>query len=199
VSARRFLGRLERIESLLKKAMARATAALAAAGAPLPMGGDVTGTTAASVLSRIAALAGGGNRLVGVDNNGNIIVGTEGDPVQVVVMHAQVPNDNVPFLLGALNLSAQRTFFIIQTWLCRNNVGGLTTIQHRLTIKGDPALIVVQADIPFNAVGNMALTTQTNAVAGSLLNVSVQVPLLAVSAYDVTVYNEIYAGLGTPP
>jgi hypothetical protein len=39
------------------------------------MGGDVTGTTAASVLSKVASLAGGGTVLVAVDNAGNVTSG----------------------------------------------------------------------------------------------------------------------------
>lgn len=63
---------------ILEENMARILGALP----PGALGGDVTGPDAANVLTRIAALAGGGSRLVGVDNVGTVGIGTA--PVQAM-------------------------------------------------------------------------------------------------------------------
>lgn len=55
--------RLEALESLVRRA-------LSGGGADVPLLGDVTGPETATVLSKIAALAGSGSRFVTVDNLG---------------------------------------------------------------------------------------------------------------------------------
>jgi hypothetical protein len=191
------LPRLERVESLLKQAIARATAALAAAGGPLAMGGDVTGTTAASVLSKIAALAGGGNRFAAIDDTGTIT--TMAVPRFKTYHQPQLVNDGIAVVIGTIDVSAPRTFYIFQTYVYRDNIGRLSTVQHRVTVKGDPALPVIQVDSLQNSVSNLTgvpILTQT--IVGTDLSLSIANPALAASAIDVTVYNDIYMGLGSP-
>lgn len=60
--------RLEALESLVRRA-------LSGGGADAPLAGDVQGPESATVLMKIAALAGGGVRDVAVDNLGAVIAG----------------------------------------------------------------------------------------------------------------------------
>jgi hypothetical protein len=161
------------------------------------LAGDVVGPAGANALAQIAALAGVGGQLVGVDNAGNI-VGVLNSVPYVVYHVPNAPNDGISHVIGSIDVSAARSFLIVQSFVVRNNVAQIQTSLRRVTVKGGPAPFL-QADVASNNVSDLALPVVTQAIVGTNLTLSMAVPALAVSAYDITVYNEIFQGLGSPP
>jgi len=161
------------------------------------LAGDVQGAPGANALVQIAALAGAGDQIVGVDNAGSIIAFP--NPVPFVVYHEpNALNDGVSRVIGQIDVSAARSFYILQTVVVRNNVAQIQTNGRRVTVKGGPAPFL-QADVLQNNVSDLAIPVVTQSIIGTDLVLAMAVPALAVSPYDITVYNQIFMGLGSPP
>ena len=184
--------RLERLETSLAALQFKSSG-----GGAVVLAGDVTGPSGATVLSQIAALAGVGGQLVAVDNSGNI-TGVLNSVPYVVYHEPNALNDGVSRVIGSIDVSAARSFLIIQSFVVRNNVGQIQTSLRRVTVKGGPAPFL-QADVASNNVSDLALPVVTQAIVGTTVELSMAVPALAVSPYDITVYNEVFMGLGSPP
>jgi hypothetical protein len=118
-------------------------------------------------------------------------------PPTTVFHNAALANDAVPVVIGAIDVSALRTFFIIQTFVLRDAAGRMFTSQRRISITGG-AVPVIQVDFLVNQASNLtALPVIANSIVGTNFTLTMTITLLG-NTVDVTVYSTIYEGLGSP-
>jgi hypothetical protein len=109
-----------------------------------------------------------------------------------------VPADGLPHLVSSLDVSAAKTFFVMQQIVCRDAVGLLFTILRRCVVAGGAAPAIASDVSPAIAanggpVNTLALAlTFANAIVGTSLDLSVTNPVGG-SVPNVTVYYSIYA------
>lgn len=118
-------------------------------------------------------------------------------PPTTVFHNAALANDGAAVVIGSIDVSALRTFFIIQTFVLRDAAGRMFTSQRRISITGG-AVPVIQVDQLVNQASNLtALPIIANAIAGTNFTLTMTVTLLG-NTVDVTVFSTIYEGLGSP-